>query len=220
MLCYAGRRHARCRSAAACPLHLLTPLPLSLPPVQVLGEQQQPVLAEQLFHWMRVKGRANEFRCGRQSFTCKMFWLPPGPDRPWYICCLLHWASLHCWPPTLPHTVAPSLVCIAALSSSARRAVLQGSPGAPSTRGALCGACHRQGPLWAAKRVRCCCCAFVALLYCIVGDGCTVERCFCTALAAPLQSHAARHSSSPCRSCAGALLPLNRRPPSSGSSPG
>lgn len=39
-------------------------LPWCRPAMQVLGEQQQPVLAEQLFHWMRVKGRANEFRCG------------------------------------------------------------------------------------------------------------------------------------------------------------
>lgn len=41
--------------------------PPARPIEQVLGEQQHPVLAEQLYHWMRVTGRANEHRCWRQQ---------------------------------------------------------------------------------------------------------------------------------------------------------
>lgn len=51
------------RRRSTCTATLLAP---TAPPAQVLGEQQHPVLAEQLYHWMRVTGRANEHRCRLQ----------------------------------------------------------------------------------------------------------------------------------------------------------
>ena len=58
--------------------------PPARPIEQVLGEQQHPVLAEQLYHWMRVTGRANEHRCWRQqSGRHACFGQRPGRVSPW-----------------------------------------------------------------------------------------------------------------------------------------